>query len=294
MLPALPMHGGDRNRTSPFAFTGNKFEFRALGSSMSLALPNTVLNTIVAQSIDDLADKLDKASSDGASLEDAILSVIKDAWSDHKRVVFDGDNYAEDWHAEAEARGLANLRQTPDALPWLVEPSTVEVFSKYEVLSERELESRYEVFLEQYTTTINIEGETAAAIARTMLLPAAITWLGKLGATEGGTGIARLTEELSGLVDAFVEAIFDLEAANNAHPDDRGRPRGRQVRPERGHRRDGQGPRDRGQAREGRPGRPLAAAEVLRGAVHQVASAATSRRVRGPRSGGALVVPGRS
>ena len=94
-----------------------------------------------------------------------------------------------------------------------------EVFSKYEVLSERELESRYEVFLEQYTTTINIEGETAAAIARTMLLPAAITWLGKLGATEGGTGIARLTEELSGLVDAFVEAIFDLEAANNAHPE---------------------------------------------------------------------------
>src|SRR5687767_1250589 len=163
VLPPLPMHGGDRNRTSPFAFTGNKFEFRALGSSMSLALPNTVLNTIVAQSIDDLADKLDAAAGSG-SLEDAILSVIKDAWSDHKRVVFDGDNYSEDWHAEAESRGLANLRQTPDALPWLVEPSTVEVFSHYEVLSERELESRYEVYLEQYTTTINIEGETAASI----------------------------------------------------------------------------------------------------------------------------------
>jgi glutamine synthetase len=186
---------------------------------MSLALPNTVLNTIVAQSIDDLADKLDKASNDGASLEDAILSVIKDAWSDHKRVVFDGDNYADEWHAEAESRGLANLRQTPDALPWLVEPSTVEVFERYEVLSERELESRYEVFLEQYTTTINIEGETAAAIARTMLLPAAIKWLAVLDEAEGGAGIARLTEELSGLVDEFVEAIFALEAANREHPD---------------------------------------------------------------------------
>jgi glutamine synthetase len=217
VLPALPMHGGDRNRTSPFAFTGNKFEFRALGSSMSLALPNTVLNTIVAQSIDDLADKLD-AAADGGSLEDAILSVIKETWSDHKRIVFDGDNYSEDWHAEAESRGLANLRQTPDALPWLVEPATVEVFEKYEVLSERELESRYEVYLEQYTTTINIEGETAASIARTMLLPAAIKWLAALGATDGGAGVTRLKEEASALVDDFVEAVFALEAANREHP----------------------------------------------------------------------------
>jgi glutamine synthetase len=218
VLPALPMHGGDRNRTSPFAFTGNKFEFRALGSSMSLALPNTVLNTIVAQSIDDLSDKLDKAH-DGGSLEDAIVAVIKEAWTDHKRVVFDGDNYSEDWHAEAESRGLANLRQTPDALPWLVEPATVEVFERYEVLSERELESRYEVYLEQYTTTINIEGETAAAIARTMLLPAAIKWLAALEQAEGGTGIARLKEELSALVDEFVETIFALEAVNRSHPE---------------------------------------------------------------------------
>jgi glutamine synthetase len=185
---------------------------------MSLALPNTVLNTIVAQSIDDLADKLEQ-KSDGASVEDAIVAVIKDAWTDHKRVVFDGDNYAEEWHAEAESRGLANLRQTPDALPWLVDPATVDVFEKYEVLSERELESRYEVYLEQYTTTINIEGETAASIARTMLLPAAIKWLAALGATEGGAGIARLKEESSTLVDEFVEAIFALEAANREHPD---------------------------------------------------------------------------
>src|SRR6185436_6098670 len=119
------------------------------------------------------------------------------------RVVFDGDNYADEWHAEAEARGLANLRQTPDALPWLIEPSTVEVFSKYGVLSERELESRFEVFLEQYTTTINIEGETAAAIARTMLLPAAVNWLRTLGEAGGSVGVQRLKEEVSGMIDEF-------------------------------------------------------------------------------------------
>src|SRR6476469_7815202 len=130
VLPPLPMHGGDRNRTSPFAFTGNKFEFRALGSSMSLALPNTVLNTIVAQSIDDLSDKLEEPTHGGTSLAEAILRVVKEAYSGHKRIIFDGDNYSEDWHAEAESRGLANLRQTPEALPWLMEPATVEVFSR--------------------------------------------------------------------------------------------------------------------------------------------------------------------
>src|SRR5690242_6108463 len=106
VLPALPMHGGDRNRTSPFAFTGNKFEFRALGSSMSLSLPNTVLNTIVAEAIDDLVGKVESATSGGASLEEAVLGAIRDVWTNHKRVVFDGDGYSEDWHAEAERRGL--------------------------------------------------------------------------------------------------------------------------------------------------------------------------------------------
>src|SRR5262249_27163735 len=148
VLPRLPLHGGDRNRTSPFAFTGNKFEFRALGSSMSLALPNTVLNTIVAQSIDALADELE-ATLNG-SREEAVLAVVKKAWTDNKVIVFSGDNYSPEWHAEAEQRGLANLAQTPDALPWLVEPASVEVFGAYNVLSEREIESRYEVSLEQY------------------------------------------------------------------------------------------------------------------------------------------------
>ena len=113
VLPRLPLHGGDRNRTSPFAFTGNKFEFRALGSSMSLAMPNTVLNTIVAEAIDELADKLDAATSGGASVEEAVLGVVKDAWTENKRIVFSGDNYSDEWHAEAEQRGLANLKQSP-------------------------------------------------------------------------------------------------------------------------------------------------------------------------------------
>ena len=136
-----------------------------------------------------------------------MLGVVKDAWTENKRIVFSGDNYSDEWHAEAEERGLANLEQSPEALPWLIEPSTVEVFGRYEVLSERELHSRYEVAVEQYVTTINIEGETAASIARTMLLPAAIRWLGTLkevGDREAGRGVAPA------LVDEFVER--DLRA----------------------------------------------------------------------------------
>jgi glutamine synthetase len=219
VLPKLPKHGGDRNRTSPFAFTGNKFEFRALGSSMSLGLPNTVLNTIVAQAVDRMASAVADATSGGSSLEEAVLAVVKDTWSAHKRVVFDGDGYSEDWHAEAESRGLANLRQTPDALPWLIEPSTVEVFEHYDVLSERELHARFEVFVEQYTTTINIEGETAASIARTMLLPAAVQWAAVLGRSGESAGVTRLKSEATGLVDEFVETVFALEEANANHPE---------------------------------------------------------------------------
>jgi glutamine synthetase len=220
VLPSLPMHGGDRNRTSPFAFTGNKFEFRAAGSSMSLAFPNTVLNTIVAEAIDELAGEIERLQGGGESFESAVLSAVSAAWAAHKRIVFDGDNYADEWHAEAEQRGLANLRQTPDALPWLLEPSTVGVFGKYEVLSERELESRYEVLLEQYVTTLNIEGETAASMARTMLMPAAIQWFATLDAADDSQGVKRLKEELGGLIDDFVESVFALETANRDHPED--------------------------------------------------------------------------
>ncbi|HNC05541.1 MAG TPA: glutamine synthetase III, partial [Solirubrobacterales bacterium] len=170
VLPDLPMDGGDRNRTSPFAFTGNKFEFRALGSSMSLAFTNTVLNTIVAEAIDDLAGKMETAEGDDLAAK--VIKVVTDSYVENRRIIFGGDGYSEEWQQEAEKRGLKNLRTTPDALPEVIAPSTVEVFGAYNVLSERELEARFEVWVEQYAMNANIEAETAATIARTQIIPA--------------------------------------------------------------------------------------------------------------------------
>jgi glutamine synthetase len=212
VLPPLPMHGGDRNRTSPFAFTGNKFEFRALGSSMSLSLPNTVLNTIVADAIDDLAEELEDALSGGAKLEAALPSILQRSYAEHKRIVFGGDNYSEEWHTEAEKRGLLNLQATPDALHFLTDDETVSLFSNYGVLSQRELESRHEVFAEQYVTKLNIEAETAATLARTMLLPAAARYLAELLAAQ----LPDLATDTEQQVAKFVDAIRALEDANLA------------------------------------------------------------------------------
>jgi glutamine synthetase len=217
-LPMLPRHSGDRNRTSPFAFTGNKFEFRAVGSSASIAWPNTVLNTIVAEAIEELAAKLERATGEGKDTNAAVVDIVRDTYAANKQVCFDGDNYDEAWHAEAEKRGLANLRTTPDALPWLVEKQTIATFERYKVLSERELESRFEVMVEQYITRVNIEAETAASIARTMLLPAAIRHLADLKAG-GHDGLVAETQELVG---QFYDAILALEKANEDHPAEEG------------------------------------------------------------------------
>ncbi len=214
VLPDLPMHGGDRNRTSPFAFTGNKFEFRALGSSESLAFPNTVLNTIVAEAIDDLADKLESATSAGKTSGEAITEVVGNSYTENKRILFGGDNYSEEWHAEAERRGLKNLRTTPDALPEVVSEPTVAAFEAYNVLSKRELESRLEVWTEQYVIRANIEAETAARMARTMLLPAVLRHL-KLIEDAGMSGLSNTSRAL---VDEFARAIDNLDEAN-AYPD---------------------------------------------------------------------------
>jgi glutamine synthetase len=214
VLPPLPMHGGDRNRTSPFAFTGNKFEFRALGSSQSLAFPNTVLNTIAAEAIDELSDQLEAKLSGSDGLDEAVTAVVRDAYAASERIVFGGDNYSEDWHAEAESRGLKNLRTTPDALPEVLTDQTVRAFEKYDVLTHRELESRYEVWTEQYTMRANIEAETAASMARTMLLPAALRHVALVEAA----GMEALASETRGLVSQFVEAIGELESAN-VYPD---------------------------------------------------------------------------
>ena len=150
------------------------------------------------------------SSSDGTSLDEAVVAVVKDAYNANKQIVFGGDNYAEEWHTEAEERGLYNLRSTVDALPWFVEEQTVEVMGKYGVLSERELEARYEVGVEQYGTKVNIEAETAASIARTMLLPAAVRHLNELLAS----GREGLIDEFAPLIDDFHQAIVALEKAN--------------------------------------------------------------------------------
>jgi glutamine synthetase len=212
VLPALPMHGGDRNRTSPFAFTGNKFEFRAVGSSQSLAFPNTVLNTIAAEAIDDLSDKLEGMGTD--DLPAAVTAVVKEVYDANKQIIFDGDNYDEAWHEEAEERGLKNLKTTPEALPEVLAEPTVSMMSKYAVLNKRELESRYEVWLEQYIIRANIEAETADTMARTMILPAALRYL----ALGDEAGIGAVTEETTPLVDELVAAIRGLDEANE-YPD---------------------------------------------------------------------------
>jgi len=210
VLPSLPMHGGDRNRTSPFAFTGNKFEFRALGSSQSLAFPNTVLNTIVAEAIDELADKLSEKTSGGKDAAEAVAEIVKDSYLANKQIVFGGDNYSEEWHAEAEQRGLKNLKTTPDALPEMLSDQTVAAFENYSVLSKRELESRFEVAAEQYALRANIEAETTFSIAKTMILPAALRYLALIAEA----GVSSLETGVRELVDELVGALDELEAAN--------------------------------------------------------------------------------
>jgi glutamine synthetase len=210
VLPPLPLHSGDRNRTSPFAFTGNRFEFRMAGSSSSLGLPNTVLNTITAEAIDELTGSLEAKLGEGADIDEAVLAVVKDAYVGHKRIVFGGDGYSEEWHAEAASRGLDNLPSTPAALPSLASESTVAVMSQYGVLSERELEARLEVAVEQYITKLNIEAETTVMIARTMILPAAVRYLNELIAS----GREGLIDEFAPLVGEMHKAILELEKVN--------------------------------------------------------------------------------
>jgi glutamine synthetase len=210
VLPPLPLDGGDRNRTSPFAFTGNKFEFRALGSSMSLAFPNTVLNTIAAEAIDDLAGKLKEKLDAGSAMPEAVMEIVKDSYLANKVVCFSGDGYSDEWHAEAEQRGLKNLKTTPDALPEVVSDSTVKAFEEYSVLSKRELESRYDVWVEQYAMRANIEAEETFSIGQTLILPAGLRQLALISAA----GVSALEGEIRELVDDLVATLGTLKTAN--------------------------------------------------------------------------------
>ena len=172
----LPRDPGDRNRTSPFAFTGNKFEFCAVGSSQSVAGPIVVLNTIVAESLDDFATHLEQAVAAGKNLNTEIQSLLQDAVKESKHVIFNGDNYNEAWHIEAERRGLPNRRNAVDSLPDLISAKNANSSRKYGIFNERELHSRFEIFVEGYRKTINIESQLTIHIAKRMILPAAFRY----------------------------------------------------------------------------------------------------------------------
>jgi glutamine synthetase len=183
-LPELPKDAGDRNRTSPFAFTGNRFEFRAVGSNQSIAGPMVAINTIVAESLDYIATELEAAiADDPIELHGAVRKVLQDVISEHGSVIFNGDGYSEEWHREAEERGLPNLRTTTDALLALSDDEVISLFESYEVLTKRETLSRQEVYLEQYCMTVGVEARTTVEMARTIVLPAAIRYQGELAAT---------------------------------------------------------------------------------------------------------------
>jgi glutamine synthetase len=224
VLPHLPAHAGDRNRTSPFAFTGNKFEFRALGASQSISWPATVLNTVVAESIEELADELEtELEKNEGSIEDALHRVLTREVARIKRIIFHGDGYSESWHAEAGKRGLLNLRNTMDSLATVTTDKNIALFEKYNVLTGRELESRHEIAIEQYFKTINIEGETTAEIAGTMILPAAVRYLKELSTAHvavqevkaAGSGLKRRIEQVAALVNELTETL-DLLVEQNA------------------------------------------------------------------------------
>ena len=219
-LPPLPKDAGDRNRTSPFAFTGNKFEFRAVGSNQSIAGPLVVLNTIVADSLDFIASALEKATKgDPKKLNAAVQKTLQGIIKDHGRVIFNGDNYDDAWHKEAEKRGLPNLRTTPEALVGITNSDVVAMFKKYKVLSKRELHSRQETYQEQYCMSINVEANLTLEIGRTVIFPAAVRYQGELANTVAAMQAIGYefdhptTDKVLELTQALQNALNDLETA---------------------------------------------------------------------------------
>jgi len=219
-LPMLPRHSGDRNRTSPFAFTGNKFEFRAVGSSASIAWPNTVLNTIVAESLDYVAGQLEAAvgSKPSASrLQTGVISVLKKLIKEHKRAIFDGDNYSEEWHAEAAQRGLPNLKDSVEAFGVLRAKKNVDLFRKYGVLSKAEHDSRTHIMVEKYIKQLAIEAETMVSIARGQILPAALRHQHRMAEAAGATKAAGVDcDDTVAALRSFVDLVTKLRNATAA------------------------------------------------------------------------------
>ena len=211
VLPRFVRDTTDRNRTSPFAFTGNKFEFRMVGSSDSIACANIMLNAAVAQSLKCYADELEQAEDFNTALHERIKRTIKE----HKRIIFNGDGYSDEWKAEAKKRGLLNLKTTVDALPTFLAPKNVELFTKHKIFTEKEMESRYEILLETYSKVINIEGLTMVDMAKKQILPAVNSYIGdlastakkKLSVTEGLS--CRMEKDLLEKLSVLEDSAYD-------------------------------------------------------------------------------------
>ncbi|MGD1044568.1 MAG: glutamine synthetase III [Bacteroidota bacterium] len=216
-LPALPKDSTDRNRTSPFAFTGNKFEFRMVGSSASIAEPNTALNTIVAEILSRIATRLEKAKNVDTEVQTIVTEIVKK----HKRIIFNGNNYTDEWVKDAEKRGLPNIKSTVAAIPSLISEKSVNMYEKHSVLSKEELHSRYEIYLENYTKTVNIEALTMLEIAKRQILPASLTFAGRVASTIASLknvsakskSAEKLLLELTKTIDSFGKNIEALESA---------------------------------------------------------------------------------
>ena len=222
VLPKLPRDAGDRNRTSPFAFTGNKFEFRAVSSNQSIAFPNVSLNVAVAESLDYCATELEKSLKGGKKLQAAVKDLLSKIIKENKQIIFNGNNYADEWQKEAAKRGLLNHKTSVDAYGEVLKPDVVKAFEKYEVLNERELKARYEVALEQYVKTLNIEGQLMVLMANRYILPVAYKYQGQVAESvaavkaAGGTSkegkktldqIVKLTDEFKQKADKLQELL---------------------------------------------------------------------------------------
>ena len=219
VLPKLPRDAGDRNRTSPFAFTGNKFEFRAVSSNQSIAFPNVTLNVAVAESLDYVASELEKGLKEGKKLQLVVKTLLTKMIKENKRIIFNGNNYSEEWQKEAAKRGLLNHRTSVDAFGEILEPDVIKAFEKYGVLKERELKARHEVALEQYNKTINIEAQLMVLMANRYILPAALRYLTQVAgsasavkAAGGSTTVAkRSLDTLSKLTDDLKTRVDKLQ-----------------------------------------------------------------------------------
>jgi len=225
VLPKLPRDAGDRNRTSPFAFTGNKFEFRAVSANQSIAFPNIALNVAMTESLDYAATQLEAAIKKGKSLEAAVKELVPALLKENKRIIFNGNNYSDDWRKDAAKRGLLNLANTVDALPELVKPEVSKIFEKYKVLNGRELNARYEVALETYVKTVNVEAQLMVLMANRYILPVALRYQKDIAESvkavkdAGGSSkeAKKLLDRLAGLVDELRTRTDKLAKALEHH-----------------------------------------------------------------------------